>query len=182
MICVLLTLELEQGLSWPEFYFNVEPESVVESLTGTGKKQVVVKLNVVDKLSMVYYNKTPQQTIVDQHGTITQDQTLAIQNVYFDDFLLDPKVINLMSHYTPKYNQGFIDYCQQHNIHVDHNPQHQLKFWHNGTWQLDWDQDFWTQYQQQRRSIYSTENLNYSGYTFSDINDQLLHLKALLES
>jgi hypothetical protein len=175
-----ISLTLDRGLTWPEYFFNCHSSVISQTEINHNKKCVVLALEPIDSIVLNYVNKSQNETIVDNTGNIVQDQTLEITSVYMDHILLDSTVTQQMSQYLPRYHQGFVDHCQQHNISISHDAQHQMKFWHNGQWSLQCGDDFWSRYQTVRRSLYATSNLNLTGYTHEDIKQKLQDLKRLL--
>lgn len=180
MVHASIILELDRGLSWPQYCFDCASLVTAETVINSNKKRVTVELHPTNSLVLEYINKSQNETIVNSAGAIVQDQTLEIKSVYFDQILLDSAVIQHMSQYLPRYHLGFVAHCEQNNISIDHGVQHQLKFWHNGQWSLTWSNDFWAQYQTVRRALYATDNLNLTGYTLDDIQQKLHDLKKLL--
>jgi hypothetical protein len=181
MIDATIVLELEKAQSWPKYQFSVLPLSMVECPIDDDRKQVVYQFVLDTRFSLMYYDKTSDETIVDCTGTIVKDQTLLVHSVYVDGILIKDDMLKYMSQYSPNYREDFIKYCIEHNIDIDYSPQKNLKFWHPGEWTLEWTDDFWKHYQSVRKALYPKADPNYTGYTHEDIERKLVQIKNLID-
>lgn len=149
-------LKFEKGRNWPQINFNGLEYKTHE--THVNENVCLTNYAVIpddDRLILCYHNKTDDETVMASNGTIEQDQTVEIESIWADDIKLDRNIIWNLGIYTPTYRSSFLEYCQQNNIDVEHGPSNQLKFWHNGSWKLEWDSDFWFWYQSRRRELES---------------------------
>jgi hypothetical protein len=184
-----IVLTLEKGRSWPDF--NWIPAAIkIDSVDVDDYKKTVTYLiaDAKQNIQLEYHSKGPDETVIDAAGKILHDQTLEISAVYVDDILLNHQFLFDNSNYIPNYNPIFVSYCAENNITVITEAQSATKFWHNGNWTFEFEDNFWLWYfllnknsNEEKVNSLSREQINsYLGYSDAQIQSQLNNLKTHL--
>ena len=178
-----IELCLEQGLSWPNIQFN-HPAVLVESVCMSDliKKELWrIDVNIGD-IELNYINKSADETVIGSDGNIIQDQTVAIENCWYQGIKIHNDMLIKLGNYYPCYRNDFLNYCNENNIVVDHGPLNCLKFWHAGSWKFNLCDNFWPFYAQQRKmqNIQASSAKDFVGYSTDQIVLQLKKLKEMI--
>lgn len=138
--------------------------------------------NSVNQLTLDFYNKKPEHTIVDNQGKITQDLWLELNQIRFDDILLQNWFLN-DGWYEPRYFKDFLE-----NFPNQPEKLPSQKIWHfPGIYRMcEFPDNIWSWYHYQRNSRIKLDNMDkdlhrwekFVGSTekYSDIVDQIKEL------
>lgn len=172
-----LLLQLNKGDSWPQINFNSPAVLVSESDVSLYQKNQCWQVDVSDEFKLDYINKGSNETIVDTMGNIVRDQSLEVCSVWYQGIKLNLTTVSKIAKFFPRYRDDFIEYCQQHSIVPDVGPLNQTKFWHSGTWEIEFPKDFWIQYKKFR---FNHTHNDFVGISSDTIKHNLQRLKDLL--
>jgi hypothetical protein len=179
-----IILVLEKGRSWPDYAWQPPATNIDSVNVDEYKKTVTYLINCVDcNIQLDYNSKAPNETVVDSTGKIIHDQTLEISAVYVDDILLDQQFLFDNSKYTPDYNSEFVNYCAENHIPLVTDAHSATKFWHNGIWRFEFEDDFWRWHYSKRKnttSLSKDQISKYLGQSDEEIKLQLDELKKYL--
>lgn len=126
--------KIDQQHQWIEFF--ITPESK-------------------NKLSIDFYNKTPENTIVEQ-GNIVSDMSLELHKIRIDDILLQTWFLN-DGHYNPRYFTDFLTDFPDSPTTIK-----SQQIWHfPGSYHLlEFPEDIWTWYHRERTSRITLDNMD----------------------
>lgn len=152
-----LTFRPVFSVSWPavKIFVNnslIHEQTVDENCTCS----FVANLNQTqNQISVNYYNKIQENTVIDSQGNIESDQSLEIKSVHVNDILLGSWFLT-EGHYQPRYFEGFL----QQNPGAPAKLKSQL-IWHfPGTFalpELPNHEKFWWWYRDQRRYVFVSQ-------------------------
>jgi hypothetical protein len=147
-LCTLrLELKLSRGATWPTWTVN-QPNTIIDTREDGHNQFVTVDINITTSPVIINNTgKTDQDTIV-KDGQIIRDQSLTIQRMWANGVLLENEQISRFAKFYPIYQKNNIDYAQDHNITLPLEI-HQLNFYYNGKWIFEFEQPFFTWYNQQ---------------------------------
>jgi hypothetical protein len=147
-LCTLrLELKLSQGATWPTWSAN-QPHTIINTREDGYNRFVTVDINIIASPVIISNTgKTDQDTII-KDGQIIRDQSLTIQRMWANGVLLENEQISKFAKFYPVYQKNNIDYAQDHNITLPLEI-HQLDFYYNGNWIFEFEQPFFTWYNQQ---------------------------------
>jgi hypothetical protein len=179
-----IVLTLEKGRSWADYRWN-STAVILDSVEVNDYKKTVTYLiaDTKQNIQLVYHSKGSDETVVDYEGKILHDQTLEISAVYVDDILLDQQFLFDNSKYSPNYNLEFVNHCTENNIPLVTDAHSAIKFWHNGIWRFEFEDDFWAWYCSKRKNVTSLSKdqiSKYLGQSNEEIKLQLNELKKYL--
>lgn len=172
-----LLLQLTQGQSWPQFKFNAPATLISETEISADQKNQHWQITVSGPFKLDYFDKSSNETVIDATGNIVRDQSLEVCAAWYQGIKLNLHILSKMAKFFPCYRDDFVEYCKQNNIVVEPGPLHQTKFWHAGTWAMEFSTDFWWQY---KKSRFNNEHNDYVGHSSQTINANLQKLKELL--
>jgi hypothetical protein len=179
-----IVLALEKGMNWPSYQWQTPATEIESTAVSDYKKTITYAVtDCKNNLQLEYLGKSPNETVVDSFGKILYDQTLEIAAVYVDDILLNQQFLFDHSEYTPKYNLNFVEYCAENNITIITEAHSATKFWHNGRWAFNFEDDFWAWYCSKRKiaeSLSDDQISKYLGQSGQQIQSQLSDLKKYL--
>ena len=179
-----IILLLEKGLTWPTYVWSVDAVEIESTLLNSHRKTVGYLINnCKNTIQLEYLHKSTEETIINSAGEILNDQTLKIDSVYVDDILLDQQFLFDHSEYNPNYRLDFINYCNENNIKLQTGPHQSTKFWHSGTWNFEFENNFWAWYSLKRKTLNSLtvdQVSKYLGQSAEQIQIQLDDLKKYL--
>jgi hypothetical protein len=179
-----IVLTLEKGVSWPSVVLRPDAVEIESSIITDYKKTVSYSIvNCKNSIQLDYKSKESNETVVGDGGAILHDQTVEIAAVYVDDILLDQQFLFDHSNYTPKYNLSFVEYCTKNNIAINTKAHSATKFWHNGHWTFEFNDDFWSWYCSKRKNAVALSGdqiSKYLGQSDDQIQTQLSDLKKYL--
>jgi hypothetical protein len=179
-----IILVLEKGQTWPNYTWH--PTAIKLDCVDVNdyKKTVTYLINCSDhSIQLDYSHKGSDETVVDYEGKILHDQTLEISAVYVDDILLDQQFLFDNSKYSPNYNLEFVNHCTDNNIPLVTDAYSAIKFWHNGIWRFEFEDDFWAWHCSKRKNVPSLSKdqiSKYLGQSNEEIKRQLNELKKYL--
>jgi hypothetical protein len=125
-----------------------------------------ISLESVNQLTLDFYNKKPEHTIVDGQGKITQDLWLELNQIRFDDILLQSWFLN-DGWYEPRYFKDFLE-----NFPNQPEKLPSQRIWHfPGKYTINFSNPFWPWYSNNRKHYSKKINVdkdqerweNYSG-------------------
>jgi hypothetical protein len=86
-------------------------------------------------LEIEYYGKTDNDTCVNDHGQIVQNQSVTIENLLINNVdVVENRIIYLLGNYTAELSTEKLAYYIKHGYHVG--PSHSLAMHENGRWRL----------------------------------------------
>lgn len=145
-----LTFEFRFGNSWP----IIEIDNVIstqETQIDEFNKIIKYSVDCNDRIFFKNSNKKENDTIVID-GKIVRDQIVILSKIHADDILLDLNVLLDQIEYIPEYHQGYINYCQEHNIDIQSKlSTYDLYF--NGLWEFKFQNPFWDWYAARRAAL-----------------------------
>lgn len=180
-----IELGLHRGVSWPKIKLNNDAVITEELQVDDFFKKVKYSGPAIDTVELLYYDKTVNDTIVDSSDNIIRDQHVEILSFWIDDILVNTCTLKLLGTYCPSYRHDFIEYCNKHKIPVDYQPQHELKFWHNGVWSIGTKNNFWDRVFEMQESYLSritNKTQNYVGYDNLQLTSLTNQLKKYLHN
>ena len=179
-----LVLNLEKGATWPFIVLQPSAVEIESSMINDYKKTVsYLIVNCKNSIQLNYGSKESNETVISVNGEILHDQTVEIAAVYVDDILLDQQFLFDHSKYTPKYNLSFVEYCAEKNITLVTEAHSATKFWHNGYWTFNFEDDFWAWHYSKRKNagpLSGDQISKYLGQSSEQIQSQLSDLKKYL--
>lgn len=179
-----IVLIYEKGVNWPSVVLQPGALEIESNIVNDYKKIVSYSIaNCKNFIQLNYESKGPNETVVSAGGEILHDQTVEIAAIYVDDILLNQQFVVDHSMYTPNYNSSFIEYCSENHIPLITEAHGATKFWHNGQWTFDFENDFWAWYCAKREntvSLTGDQISKYLGQSDKQIQAQLADLKKYL--
>jgi hypothetical protein len=179
-----IVLALEKGVHWPSVVLQPSAVEIESSMINDYKKTVsYLIVNCKNSIQLYYGSKESNETVISVNGEILHDQTVEIAAVYVDDILLNQQFLFDHSKYTPKYNLSFVEHCAENNIMLITEAHSATKFWHNGHWTFNFEDDFWAWYYSKRKHagpLSGDQISKYIGQLSEQIQSQLSDLKKYL--
>ena len=132
-------------------------------------------------LDIVYYNKTNQDTVVNNQGQILENQSVTIAQLTVNgvDLVKTRLIYSNIGAYTMNLSQQKQQYFLENNINIE--PSHNLSMFENGTWTIKLGLPVLSFLSQKQQQVEIAEQQDIEPI-LEQIYQKVLHCKTLLES
>ena len=179
-----LELSATIGVTWPKITISVNETTVDCFIINESTKIIEFECaDINDQNTLtISFNKTQDETVISENGSILQDQSLTLVRMWIDDVLMEPWLLTDGVYY-PEYFPGFLDQCPNSPKEI----KSQLSWHFPGKYAIRFLQPFWPWYSKVRRQ-YSTKSSidkdkerweNYSG-SFESHQDLVNEIYTLI--
>lgn len=142
-----IELILTKGNQWPQWIFKNNFQ-IIDEVESDFHKTINVLITDLDSSAIVLERtgKDDNETIVE-NNQIVRDQALGINRVWVNGVLIEWAVIQNIGKFYPEYSKSNIKYAKENNI-VLKVVRSDLTFFYNGKWVFNFEQPFFTWYNQ----------------------------------
>lgn len=142
-----IELLLTKGSGWPAFDIN-HPCSISHEDEQEYSKTIMVYIPELTSNQIVIsrHNKTDTDTIFENEK-IVRDQKLSINRIWINDVLVDLNAIKYEFKFYPEYSDSNLAYAKENHIDLPVY-QHETNMFYNGQWIFEFEQPFFTWYNQ----------------------------------
>lgn len=178
-ISIVMTGVAARG-RWPEVELYIGNKLIksgaIDNTQTWTFSQSIEDCSVPIDLKICYVNKTDADTVVDQHGTIIENQHVSIDRLLVNDIdIVANSSIYQFGICTMQLSKEKEKFFIENNINVG--PTHNLKMFENSTWQLTFNSPVSADIASKKSFYFTHEAVNKDVYT--EIYKKILRIKTL---